>query len=90
MERSMAQVTIYLPSSTLEVVKSVAAKEELSVSQWFAQFAHAQEKKATKSWTHFLDDLDDIYGKDKPGGLDILLGEGRYADLAPVRSLESL
>jgi hypothetical protein len=86
----MAQVTIYLPSSTLEVVKSVAAKEELSVSQWFAQYAHAQEKKATKSWSHFLDDLDAIYGNDKPGGLDILLGEGRHADLAPIRNLESL
>jgi hypothetical protein len=86
----MAQVTIYLPSSTLEVVKSVAAKEALSVSQWFAQYAHAQEKKASKSWTHFLDDLDSIYGEDKPGGLDILLGEGRYADLAPIRDLESL
>jgi hypothetical protein len=86
----MAQVTIYLPSSTLEVVKSVAAKEELSVSQWFAQYAHAQEKKASKSWSLFLDDLDTIYGQDKPGGLDILLGEGRYADLAPIRDLESL
>jgi hypothetical protein len=86
----MAQVTIYLPSSTLEVVKSVAAKEELSVSQWFAQYAHAQEKKASKSWAHFLDDLDAIYGLDKPGGLDVLLGEGRYADLAPIRDLESL
>jgi hypothetical protein len=86
----MAQVTIYLPSSTLEVVRSVAAKEELSVSQWFAQYAHAQEKKASKSWTHFLDDLDAIYGQDKPGGLDVLLGEGRYADLAPIRDLESL
>jgi hypothetical protein len=86
----MAQVTIYLPASTLEAVKSVAAKEELSVSQWFAQYAHAQEKKATKSWSHFLDDLDAIYGEDKPGGLDILLSEGRYADLAPVRDLESM
>jgi hypothetical protein len=86
----MAQVTIYLPSSTLEVVKSVAAKEELSVSQWFAQYAHAQEKKTSKSWTHFLDDLDAIYGQDKPGGLDVLLGGGRYADLAPIRDVESL
>lgn len=86
----MAQVTIYLPTSTLEVVKSVAAKEELSVSQWFAQYAHAQEKKVSKSWSHFLDDLDAIYGEDKPGGLDILLGEGRYADLAPTRDLESM
>jgi hypothetical protein len=86
----MAQVTIYLPSSTLEVVKSVAAKQELSVSQWFAQYAHAQEKKTSKSWTHFLDDLDAIYGQDKPGGLDVLLGEGRYADLAPIRDVESL
>ncbi len=86
----MAQVTIYLPASTLDVVKSVAAKEDLSVSQWFAQYAHAQERKATKSWSHFLDDLDAIYGPDKPGGLDILLGEGRYADLAPIRDLESL
>jgi hypothetical protein len=86
----MAQVTIYLPSSTLEIVKSVAAKEELSVSQWFAQYAHAQEKKTSKSWTYFLDDLDAIYGPDMPGGLDVLLGEGRYADLAPIRDLESL
>jgi hypothetical protein len=86
----MAQVTIYLPASTLKVVKSVAAKEELSVSQWFARYAQAQEKKACKSWSHFLDDLDAIYGDDKPGGLDILLGENRYADLAPIRDLEPL
>jgi hypothetical protein len=86
----MAQVTIYLPSSTLEVVKAVAAKEELSVSQWFAQYAHAQERKASKSWSHFLNDLDAIYGDDKPGGLDILLGDGRYDDLSPVRDLEPM
>jgi hypothetical protein len=86
----MAQVTIYLPATTLNVVKSIAAKEELSVSQWFAQYAHAQERKTTKNWSQFLDELDAIYGPDKPGGLDILLGEGRYADLAPIRDVESL
>jgi hypothetical protein len=86
----MAQVTIYLPSSTLEVVKAVAAREELSVSQWFAQYAHAQDRKASKSWSHFLNDLDTIYGDDKPGGLDILLGDGRYDDLSLVRDLEPM
>lgn len=86
----MAQVTIYLPTSALEAVKAVAAKEELSVSQWFARYAHAQEKKGSKSWSHFLDDLDAIYGEDKPGGLDVLLGDGRHADIAPIRNLESM
>jgi hypothetical protein len=72
----MKQVTIYLPASTLEVVKSVAEKEGLSANEWFAQYAQTQEGKATKSWPHFLDDHDAIYGPDKPGGLDIILGEG--------------
>ncbi len=86
----MAQVTIYLPTSTLEAVRSVAAKQELSVSQWFAQYAHAQEKRDSKSWSAFLAELDTIYGPDKLGGLDILLGDGRHADLAPIRDLESM
>jgi hypothetical protein len=84
----MKQVTIYLPASTLEVVKSVAEKECLSVNEWFAQYAQTQEGKATKSWSHFLDALDSIYGPDKPGELDILLGEGRSEDFAPICELK--
>jgi hypothetical protein len=86
----MAQVTIYLPASTLEAVKAAAAKKELSVSQWFAQYAHAQENKTNQGWSQFLDQLDATFGQDAINGLDHLLSEGREADLAPTRELESL
>jgi hypothetical protein len=86
----LAQVTIYLPAGTLEAVKAAAAKKELSVSQWFAQYAHAQESKNTKTWSQFLDHLDTTFGEESKDGLDFLLNDDRNADLAPTRDREPL
>ncbi len=85
----MSQVTIYLQPSTLEAAKSAAAKAQLSVSQWFAQFALAEERKSSCSWKAFLDQLDSTHGQASKDGLDFLLGTERYADLAPQRERES-
>jgi hypothetical protein len=71
-------------------VSGAAAKKELSVSQWFAQYAHAQESKNTQTWPQFLHHLDSTFGEGAKDGLDFLPNEDRNADLVPTRDLEPL
>ena len=85
----MSQVTIYLQPSTLDAAKAAAAKAQLSVSQWFARFAQAEEQKLSHSWTEFLDQLDRTHGEHSRNSLDLMLSPERDADLAPQRELEA-
>ncbi len=85
----MSQVTIYLQPSTLDAAKAAAAKAQLSVSQWFARFAQAEEQKLGHSWTEFLDQLDRTHGKQSEAGLDFMLSPERNADLLAQRELEA-
>jgi hypothetical protein len=85
----MSQVTIYLPPSTLDAAKAAASKAQLSVSQWFARFAQAEEQKLGHSWSEFLNQLDSTHGEHSRNGLDFMLSSERNADLRPQRELET-
>lgn len=85
----MSQVTIYLQPSTLDAAKAAAAKAQLSVSQWFARFAQAEEQKLSHSWSDFLDQLDRNHGEQSRTGLDFMLSAEHNADLRPQRELEA-
>ena len=50
----MSQVTIYLEEDTLVAAKTAAARAQISVSKWFAQFAEAERQKPLQSWDGFL------------------------------------
>ena len=41
----MAQVTIYVEDSALEAARQAAARAQMSLSQWFAQFAAAEQRR---------------------------------------------
>ncbi|XAH21817.1 hypothetical protein AAFF27_17550 [Xylophilus sp. GW821-FHT01B05] len=78
----MSQVTIYLEEDTLAAAKAAAARAQMSVSKWFAQFAEAEKAKARPgSLAEALADIDRQYGP--PGDeLDFLLDpKTRYAGL---------
>ena len=53
----MSQVTIYLEEDTLVAAKTAAARAQISVSKWFAQFAEAERQKPLQSWDGFLPSL---------------------------------
>lgn len=54
----MGQVTIYLRDSTLEAVKEAAAQSRVSVSQWFAAYGEAQERRRNSNWAQFFAEID--------------------------------
>lgn len=65
----MAQVTIYVRESALEAAKIAASRSKISVSQWFAQFAEAQEQKQKQSWPEFFAEVDQLLLRE-PEALD--------------------
>ena len=54
----MSQVTIYVRESALEAAKAAAARAKISVSQWFAQYAEAEEQKPQQNWDEFFSTID--------------------------------
>jgi hypothetical protein len=54
----MAQVTIYVEDSALEAAREAAARAQMSLSQWFAQFAAAEKRRRTQNWDAFFAELD--------------------------------
>lgn len=78
----MSQVTIYLDEDTLAAAKAAAARSQVSVSKWFAQFAEAEKAKAQpNSLAEALADIERRFGP--PGDeLDFLLDpRTRYSGL---------
>jgi hypothetical protein len=49
----MSQVTIYLDPPALEAAKLAAARAQMSVSKWFAQFAEAERAHLTADRQQF-------------------------------------
>lgn len=78
----MSQVTIYLEEDILAAAKAAAARAQVSVSKWFAQFAEAEKARAQPaSLAQALADMDREYGP-LGGELDFLLDPTtRYAGL---------
>jgi hypothetical protein len=73
----MSQVTIYLEEDTLAAAKTAAARAQMSVSKWFAQFAEAEKQKPAQSWDSFFAELDSL-SSTNPGasdGWDALLND---------------
>ncbi len=78
----MSQVTIYLEEDTLAAAKTAAARAQMSVSKWFAQFAEAEKQKPLQSWDDFFEELDksNPTNSDVTDGWDALL-DNRYSGL---------
>ena len=82
----MSQVTIYLEEDTLSAAKTAAARAQMSVSKWFAQFAEAEKQKPVQSWDEFFAEIDRLSptNSDITDGWDVLLkdrNEGLGTDL---------
>ena len=71
----MSQVTIYLEEDNLAAAKIAAARAQISVSKWFAQFAEAEKQKPLQSWDGFFAELDKLSptNPDTTDGWDALL-----------------
>lgn len=71
----MSQVTIYLEEDTLAAAKTAAARAQISVSKWFAQFAEAEKQKPVQNWDSFFAELDSLSpaNADATDGWDALL-----------------
>ena len=54
----MAQVTIYVEDEALQAARAAAARQQLSLSQWFAQFAAAEKRRHQSDWATFYAELD--------------------------------
>jgi hypothetical protein len=54
----MAQVTIYVEDSALQAAREAAARAQMSLSQWFAQFAAEEKRRRTPNWDAFFAELD--------------------------------
>ena len=78
----MAQVTIYLEDDSLAAAKAAAARAQMSVSKWFAQFADAEKQKPVQSWDEFFAEIDAMGVSDSGAadGWDELLKD-RYSGL---------
>ena len=78
----MSQVTIYLEEDTLAAAKVAAARSQMSVSKWFAQFAEAEKQKPVQSWNDFFVEMDRLGSPDADAndGWDALLKD-RYSGL---------
>lgn len=78
----MSQVTIYLEDDSLAAAKAAAARSQMSVSKWFAQFADAEKQKPVQSWDDFFAEIDAMGAADSGAadGWDELLKD-RYSGL---------
>ncbi len=86
----MSQVTIYLEEDTLTAAKLAAARMQISVSKWFAQFAEAEKQRPKQSWDEFFAEIDSMKDEslDAPNGWDALLKD-RYTGLGTDTPRES-
>ena len=86
----MSQVTIYLEEDTLAAAKAAAARAQMSLSKWFAQFAEAEKLKPVQSWDDFFAEIDSLASKppDTLDGWDALLKD-RYTGLGADEPRES-
>jgi hypothetical protein len=86
----MSQVTIYLEEDTLAAAKTAAARAQMSLSKWFAQFAEAEKQKPVQSWDGFFAELDklSLTNSDAADGWDALLKD-RYSGLGTDIARES-
>ena len=86
----MSQVTIYLEEDSLAAAKTAAARAQMSVSKWFAQFAEAEKQKPLQSWDGFFAELDSLSpsNPDATDGWDTLLKD-RYSGLGTDTPRES-
>jgi hypothetical protein len=85
----MPQVTIYLPADHLAAAKAAAARAQVSVSQWFGQFAANEVPQTPDDRRAFWARIDALRGSDDADGLDVLLDpKQRYADFGRDRPLE--
>lgn len=86
----MSQVTIYLEDDALLAAKTAAARAQMSVSKWFAQYAEAEKQKPVQSWDGFFTELDKLSpnNPDEADGWDDLL-KNRYSGLGTDTPRES-
>lgn len=78
----MSQVTIYLEEESLQAVKAAAARAQMSVSKWFAQFAEAEKASLSADRQKFWQEIDQLRGPEPDPALDELLDPiRRDADL---------
>ena len=60
----VSQVTIYLEEDTLAAAKAAAARAQMSLSKWFAQFVEAEKQKPIQSWDDFFQEIDSLGNPD--------------------------
>ncbi|KAF1047050.1 hypothetical protein [Xylophilus sp.] len=73
----MSQVTIYLEEDTLAAAKAAAARAQMSVSKWFAQFAEAEKARLAADRQKFWNEIDALRQPGEDDGLDFLLDPKR-------------
>ncbi len=54
----MSQITIYLDDASEAAAREAAARANLSVSRWFAQFAEAEKARRNNDWTDYWEEVD--------------------------------
>jgi hypothetical protein len=54
----VGQVTIYVEDSALQAAREAATRAQMSLSQWFAQFAADEKKRQSKDWNAFFTEID--------------------------------
>jgi hypothetical protein len=54
----MGQVTIYVEDSALQAARKAATHAQISLSQWFAQFAADEKKRQSVDWCAFFTEID--------------------------------
>jgi hypothetical protein len=74
----MGQVTIYVEDSALQAAREAAAREHMSLSQWFAQFAAEEKHRQSNDWGAFFAELDALASP----------GDDDFPDLERLRQTE--
>lgn len=54
----MGQVTIYVEDGALKAAREAASRAQMSLSQWFAQFAAEEKRRQAKDWNAFFGEID--------------------------------
>ena len=87
----MSQVTIYLDPPALEAAKLAAARAQMSVSKWFAQFAEAERALLTADRQQFWAEIDRLRTNVADDGWDFLLDpKTRHSGMGEDLQRESL
>lgn len=82
----MSQITIYLDDASEAAAREAAARANLSVSRWFAQFAEAERAKRNTDWTSYWEDVD----RHRASWAELPLTEEMNQDLAADSPREPL